>query len=117
MTSHGNFAGSSQSVCDPLEMIVSALLMSVGINSSLCILFFALYSIIRKQPGYYYVYVPRLLTAKGIKRIRDRMRRLLPSSDWVKAAWKLSEEDLLSTSGLDAVVFIRIIILRYELDF
>ncbi|CAO2829535.1 unnamed protein product [Amaranthus hypochondriacus] len=96
-------------------MIVSALLMSVGINSSLCILFFALYSIIRKQPGYYYVYVPRLLTAKGIKRIRDRMRRLLPSSDWVKAAWKLSEEDLLSTSGLDAVVFIRIIILSLKL--
>lgn len=97
-------------------MIVSALLTSVGINSSLCILFFALYSIIRKQPGYFYVYLPRLLAEKGIKRNRNiRLRRLLPSPDWVKIAWKLSEEELLSTSGLDAVVFIRIIILSFKI--
>ncbi|XP_021739987.1 CSC1-like protein At1g69450 [Chenopodium quinoa] len=93
-------------------MIVSALLTSVGINSALCILFFALYSILRKQPGYLYVYVPRLLAAKGIERNRlIRLKRLLPSPGWVKIAWKLTEEELLSTTGLDAVVFIRIIIL------
>lgn len=94
-------------------MIVSALLTSVGINSGLCILFFALYSILRKQPGYSYVYVPRLLAAKGIERNRYiHLQRLLPSPSWVKRAWKLSEEELLSTSGLDAVVFIRTIRLR-----
>ncbi|KMT06996.1 hypothetical protein BVRB_6g153280 [Beta vulgaris subsp. vulgaris] len=97
-------------------MIVSALLTSVGINSGLCILFFALYSILRKQPGYSYVYVPRLLAAKGIERNRYiHLQRLLPSPSWVKRAWKLSEEELLSTSGLDAVVFIRTIRLSLKI--
>ncbi|KNA15383.1 hypothetical protein SOVF_098760 isoform B [Spinacia oleracea] len=93
-------------------MIVSALLTSVGINSVLCILFFALYSILRKQPGYLYVYVPRLLAANGIeKNLHIRLRRMIPSPGWVKKAWNLTEEELLSTSGLDAVVFTRIIVL------
>lgn len=91
-------------------MLVSALLTSVGINFGLCVLFFALYSILRKQPGTFHVYLPRLLAEKGTKRTRFRLQRLLPSPGWVERAWKLSEEDLLSTSGLDAVVFIRIIV-------
>ncbi|XP_074309686.1 CSC1-like protein At1g69450 [Silene latifolia] len=90
-------------------MIVSALLTSVGINSGLCILFFTLYSIIRKQPGNFNVYVPRLLAGKGIERSHYFLQRLIPSPAWVTAAWKLSEEELLSTSGLDALVFIRTI--------
>lgn len=92
-------------------MIVSALLTSVGINSGLCVLFFTLYSILRKRPGYFHVYLPRLLAEKGIERRHwSRPRQLLPSPGWVRRAWKLSEEDLLSVSGLDAVVFMRIII-------
>ncbi|KAH9626169.1 hypothetical protein KSS87_017693 [Heliosperma pusillum] len=90
-------------------MIVSALLTSVGINSGLCILFFTLYSIIRKQPGNFNVYVPRLLAGKSIERSHYFLQRLIPSPAWVTAAWKLSEEELLSTSGLDALVFIRTI--------
>lgn len=91
-------------------MLVSALLTSVGINSGLCVLFFTLYSILRKQPNNYDVYIPRLLvegTSKG--RSGFNLERLIPSPGWVRAAWKLSEEELLSSSGLDAVVFMRII--------
>ncbi|TYJ00460.1 hypothetical protein E1A91_A13G087400v1 [Gossypium mustelinum] len=91
-------------------MLVSALLTSVGINSGLCVLFFTLYSILRKQPTNYEVYIPRLI-AEGSSKRRSHfnLERLIPSPGWVKRAWKLSEEDLLSTSGLDAVVFMRVI--------
>ncbi|WVZ12774.1 hypothetical protein V8G54_017304 [Vigna mungo] len=91
-------------------MIVSALLTSVGINTALCVLFFTLYSILRKQPSNYEVYVPRLL-AEGISKRRSRfnLERLIPSAGWVAKAWRLSEEELLSLSGLDGVVFMRMI--------
>ncbi|KAK8979603.1 hypothetical protein V6N11_073595 [Hibiscus sabdariffa] len=65
---------------------------------------------LRKQPSNYEVYIPRLLDAEGKpKRSTFNLVRLIPSTGWVKRAWKLSEEDLLLTSGLDAVVFMRII--------
>ncbi|XAR55899.1 hypothetical protein NMG60_11036132 [Bertholletia excelsa] len=92
-------------------MIVSALLTSVGINSGLCILFFTLYSVLRKQPGNYNVYVPRLLAdGKSQRRRRFNLERLFPSPGWLRKAWELSEEELLASSGLDAVTFMRIII-------
>ncbi|GAB4840061.1 hypothetical protein Ancab_020770 [Ancistrocladus abbreviatus] len=92
-------------------MIVSALLTSVGINLALCILFFTLYSILRRQPGNFDVYAPRLLAEKGIEQSDNfHLDRLLPSPGWVRGAWQLTEEDLLAMSGLDAVVFMRIII-------
>ncbi|RDY11770.1 CSC1-like protein, partial [Mucuna pruriens] len=91
-------------------MIVSALLTSVGINTALCVLFFTLYSILRKQPSNYEVYVPRMLVEGASKRkSRFNLERLIPSAGWVAKAWRLSEEELLSLSGLDGVVFMRMI--------
>lgn len=94
-------------------MLLSALLTSVAINSGLCILFCTLYSVLRKQPSNYAVYAPRLL-AEGTSKRRScfNLERLIPSPDWLKNAWKLSEEELFSTSGLDAVVFMRLITFR-----
>ncbi|ONI30891.1 hypothetical protein PRUPE_1G279800 [Prunus persica] len=91
-------------------MLVSALLTSLGINSGLCVLFFTLYSILRKQPSNYEVYMPKLL-AEGESNTSSifNIERLIPSPDWVKTAWQLTEDDLLSSSGLDAVVFMRLI--------
>lgn len=91
-------------------MLVSALLTSVGINFGLCVLFFTLYSVLRKQPSNYEVYIPRLV-AEGSSKRRSRfnLERLIPSPGWVKRAWNLTEEELLSSSGLDAVVFMRVI--------
>jgi len=92
-------------------MIVSALLTSVGINFGLCVLFFTLYSILRKQPIHYDVYVPRLLAnGESEHRSRFNFERLIPTPGWVRRAWRHSEEELLASSGLDAVVFMRIII-------
>ncbi|KAJ0099545.1 hypothetical protein Patl1_21867 [Pistacia atlantica] len=66
-------------------MILSALLTSVGINLGLCFLFFTLYSILRNQPSNLAVYAPRLLA-------------------------RPPKDELLSTLGFDAVVFMRIFI-------
>ncbi|XP_062111373.1 CSC1-like protein At1g69450 [Humulus lupulus] len=91
-------------------MLVSALLTSVGINSGLCIIFFTLYSILSKQPSNYEVYVPRLMAeGKSKRRGRFNLERLIPSTGWLKSAYMLSEDELLSSSGLDAVVFMRVI--------
>lgn len=91
-------------------MIVSALLTSVGINFGLCVLFLTLYSILRKQPGKYHIYVPRKLAdGKAERRSCFDIARLIPTPGWVKRAWQLSEQDLLESSGLDAVVFMHII--------
>ncbi|KAF5745478.1 CSC1-like protein [Tripterygium wilfordii] len=91
-------------------MLVSALFTSLGINSGLCVFFFVLYSILRKQPRYYQVFLPRLLAQGNSKRRRHfNLERLIPSTSWVKRAWSISEDDLISSSGLDAAVFIRMI--------
>ncbi|XP_055802878.1 CSC1-like protein HYP1 [Solanum dulcamara] len=92
-------------------MILAALLTSVGINLGLCFLFFTLYSILRKQPGNAKVYAPRLVAEGKSQQSSDfNLERLLPSAGWVTRAWRASEEELLSISGLDAVVFMRIFI-------
>ncbi|XP_034681282.1 CSC1-like protein HYP1 isoform X3 [Vitis riparia] len=99
-------------------MLVSSLLTSLGINFGLCILFFMLYSILKKQPGNFEVYAPRLLAEGKSKRISHfNLERLLPSPGWVRRAWQPSEEELLSSSGLDTVVFMRIFIFRLWLHF
>ncbi|KAH9740205.1 CSC1-like protein HYP1 [Citrus sinensis] len=86
-------------------MILSALLTSVGINLGLCLLFFTLYSILRKQPGNRIVYAPRLVEKEKKSQQADfSLERLLPSPGWVRQAWEPSEDELLSTVGLDAVL-------------
>ncbi|TYJ37784.1 hypothetical protein E1A91_A05G399600v1 [Gossypium mustelinum] len=92
-------------------MILSALLTSVGINLGLCFLFFALYSILRNQPGNIPVYSPRLFSERKAQEEDEfNLERLLPSPGWLKRAWQPSEDELLSITGLDAVVFMRIFI-------
>ncbi|XP_061358098.1 CSC1-like protein HYP1 [Gastrolobium bilobum] len=92
-------------------MILSALLTSVAINLGLCLLFFTLYSILRKQPSNITVYVPRLVAEGKVKEGGQfNLERLLPTTGWVRKAWAPSEEELLSNSGLDAFVFMRIFI-------
>ncbi|KAJ4788170.1 Early-responsive to dehydration stress protein (ERD4) [Rhynchospora pubera] len=93
-------------------MIISALLTAVGLNLLFTVLLFALYSILRKQPGNLSIYVPRLLASDGGTQTRAHFNidNILPSVGWVRAAWQPSEEDLLASSGLDGVVFMRIFV-------
>ncbi|XP_031491705.1 CSC1-like protein HYP1 [Nymphaea colorata] len=97
-------------------MIVSALLTSVGINLGLCILFYALYSILRKQPWNVHVYVPRLVAEKKVKEGGHfQLEGLLPSAGWIKKAWEPSEEELLAVAGFDSMVFMRIFIFSLKI--
>ncbi|XP_047322863.1 CSC1-like protein HYP1 [Impatiens glandulifera] len=92
-------------------MLVYALLTSVGINFALCVIFFTLYSILRKQPGNNDVYAPRMVNDQEYReRSHFKLERLLPNPGWVGKVWQDSEDDLLQSSGLDAVVFMRIIV-------
>uniref|UniRef100_A0A1D1XSZ1 Putative membrane protein C2G11.09 n=1 Tax=Anthurium amnicola TaxID=1678845 RepID=A0A1D1XSZ1_9ARAE len=92
-------------------MILSALLTSVGINLGLCFLFFVLYSVLRKQPENARVYASRqVVEGRAQQRSGFDIERFLPSPGWMRRAWAPSEDELQSVAGLDAVVFMRIII-------
>ncbi|KAL2898493.1 CSC1-like protein RXW8 [Bienertia sinuspersici] len=76
-----------------IEMELSALLTSAGINIGICSLLFSLYSILRKQPSNRNVYFGRKLA---------QMR--------ISLAWETSEDVILAIGGLDAIVFIRTLV-------
>lgn len=94
-------------------MKLSALLTSAGINIALCVVLLLLYSVLRRQPGNLNVYFGRRLAEEHIRR-RDSstLDRLVPSPSWILKAWEYTEEDILSIAGLDAVVFLRIVVFR-----
>ncbi|KAA8528429.1 hypothetical protein F0562_035784 [Nyssa sinensis] len=92
-------------------MNLSALLTSAGINIALCVVLLSLYSILRKQPSNINVYFGRRLAQ--VRSIHDDFfcfDRFVPSPSWIVKAWETSEEDILATGGLDAVVFLRIVV-------
>lgn len=94
-------------------MIFSALLTSIAINFGFCSLFFTLYSILRKQPGNILVYAPCLVSEGKLQEgNQDNLESLLPTSSWVRRAWEPSDDEFISTAGLDAFVFIRIFVFR-----
>ncbi|KAG6532793.1 CSC1-like protein RXW8 [Zingiber officinale] len=92
-------------------MNLSALLTSAGINIGLCTLYLSLYSILRKQPSFLYVYFGRQLTQRNNNYLDAfNLERFVPSPSWIMKAWGLTEEEILSVGGLDAVVFLRIFV-------
>lgn len=94
-------------------MEFSALLTSVGINIGICLLLFSLYSILRKQPSNVTVYFGRKIASRKLKRSETFcLDRFVPSPSWILKAWETTEEEILALDGLDAVVFVRIIIFR-----
>ncbi|KAF8024681.1 hypothetical protein BT93_F1761 [Corymbia citriodora subsp. variegata] len=91
-------------------MNISALLTSAGINIGLCVVLFMLYSLLRKQPSNFSVYFGRRFAHACPKRDSLWFERFVPSPSWIVKAWETSEEEILSFGGLDAVVFIRILV-------
>ncbi|KAL0558116.1 hypothetical protein IC582_006681 [Cucumis melo] len=92
-------------------MEFSALLTSVGINIGICVVLFSLYSILRKQPSNITVYFGRKIATKKLKHCETFcLDRFVPSPSWIVKAWETSEEEILALDGLDAVVFLRIIV-------
>lgn len=94
-------------------MNVSALLTSAGINTTLCVGLFSLYSVLRKQPSLVNVYFGQKLSQVNSKRHNNFcFDRLFPSASWILKAWDATEDELFQVGGVDAVVFLRAVVLR-----
>ncbi|KAJ0085615.1 hypothetical protein Patl1_08768 [Pistacia atlantica] len=92
-------------------MNISALLTSAGINIAISVSLLSLYSILRKQPSNVSVYFGKKL-ASMCDKLNDpfSLERFVPSPSWILKAWETTEAELLELGGLDAVVFIRIVV-------
>ncbi|THU72280.1 hypothetical protein C4D60_Mb04t10430 [Musa balbisiana] len=79
---------------------------ATGINIGFCALFLSLYSILRKQPSNLYVYFGRRLEKEN-SRYQDpfTLERFVPSAGWIVKAWEVTEDEILSIGGLDAVEY------------
>ncbi|CAL0323716.1 unnamed protein product [Lupinus luteus] len=91
-------------------MNIAAILTSAGINIAICVVLFSLYSVLRKQPGNVNVYFGRRLASQHSKRLDLCLERFVPSPSWIWKAWETSEDEILASGGLDAAVFVRILV-------
>ncbi|XVF39746.1 hypothetical protein PTKIN_Ptkin01aG0057600 [Pterospermum kingtungense] len=92
-------------------MDISALLTSAGINIAICAVLLSLYSILRKQPSNACVYFPRRLLSEPVKHNDPFcLERFVPSASWIMRAWQATDEEILAVGGVDAVVFMRIVV-------
>ncbi|KAL0325328.1 UNVERIFIED_CONTAM: CSC1-like protein RXW8 [Sesamum radiatum] len=94
-------------------MNISALLTSAGINTGVCVGAFSLYSVLRKQPNLVSVYFARKLVQEQSKHQDPFLfGKLIPSASWIVKAWEASEDELYAAGGVDAVVFLRMVVFR-----
>ncbi|KAL0288181.1 UNVERIFIED_CONTAM: CSC1-like protein RXW8 [Sesamum angustifolium] len=92
-------------------MNISGLLTSAGINTGVCVGAFSLYSVLRKQPNLVSVYFARkLVQEQSTRQDSFWLGRLIPSASWIVKAWETSEEELYAAGGVDAVVFLRMVV-------
>ncbi|KAK0572888.1 hypothetical protein LWI29_000016 [Acer saccharum] len=88
------------------------LLASAVINIGLAFVILALFSILKKQPSNAPIYYARRLS-----QVPDNvtfhssftLSRFLPSISWISRASRVSEDQILQTSGLDALLVIRLL--------
>lgn len=94
-------------------MDISALLTSAGINIGVCVVLLSLYSVLRKQPSNVGVYFGRRLVSVCSKRSDPfSFERFVPSPSWIVKAWETTEEEILAIGGMDAAVFLRMVVFR-----
>ncbi|CAJ1973500.1 unnamed protein product [Sphenostylis stenocarpa] len=91
-------------------MDIAALLTSAGINIAVCVVLFSLYSILRKQPSNVNVYFGRRLASRRSQSNDLCLDRFVPSPKWAMRAWEMTQEEMLTIGGLDAVVFSRMVV-------
>lgn len=94
-------------------MDIPALLTSAGMNIGISVGMFSLYSILRKQPLNVKVYFGQRIAQGRTRNENLCFERFVPSASWLLKAWEATEEDIFACGGIDAVVFLRIVIFRY----
>ncbi|KAI3731807.1 hypothetical protein L1987_62997 [Smallanthus sonchifolius] len=90
-------------------MNAESLLASAGINIGLAIVLLCIFSVLRNQHFNANIYYSRRLSLNAPISF-DRsftVRRFLPSVDWINEAVRVSEDEILCSCGLDALVVIR----------
>ncbi|XP_076950622.1 hyperosmolality-gated Ca2+ permeable channel 2.1-like [Bidens hawaiensis] len=91
-------------------MDIPALLTSAGMNIGISVGMFSLYSILRKQPLNVKVYFGQRIAQGRTRNENICFERFAPSASWILKAWNATEEDIFACGGIDAVVFLRIVI-------
>lgn len=69
-----------------------------------------LFSILKKQPSNAAIYYPRPLSKRHPLTFPPpfSLRRFIPSFSWIPRAFRVTEDEILQTNGLDALVVIRL---------
>jgi len=93
-------------------MDIFALLTSIGINIGLCAVLLLLRSILRKLPSNVRVYFGGRLASRKTPNDPICFEGFVPSRSWMVEAFQTNEEELLRIGGMDAVVFLRIVLFR-----
>ena len=93
-------------------MDIYALITSIGINIVLCVVLLLLHSILKKLPSNVRVYFGGRLASRKTPNDPICVEKFIPSRSWIVEAFQASEEELLRIGGMDAVVFLRIIVFR-----
>ncbi|KAG7012886.1 CSC1-like protein, partial [Cucurbita argyrosperma subsp. argyrosperma] len=91
------------------KMNAGSLLASAAVNIGLAFIVLSIFSILKKQPSNAAIYYARRLSlGQTISFEPFTFRRFLPSVTWIPRAFRVSEDDILSSGGLDALVTIRL---------
>ena len=93
------------------KMNPHSLFASAAINIGLALVTLTLFSIFKKQPSFAPIYYARRLSNGQQIHLHDEIfsfRRFLPSVSWIPRAFRVTEDEILDSSGLDALVIIRL---------
>ncbi|XP_030493276.2 CSC1-like protein At3g54510 isoform X1 [Cannabis sativa] len=87
-----------------------SLIASASINIGLAMVVLSLFSILKKQPSKAPIYYAKRLSLSNDESFHHQNQscRFLPSVSWISKAFHVSETEILLTSGLDALVVIRL---------
>ncbi|XP_068659849.1 CSC1-like protein At3g54510 isoform X2 [Aristolochia californica] len=91
-------------------MNAHSLLASAGINIGLALVILTLFSLLKKQPSNAVIYYARRLSKQDRISFRPlfTLHRFIPSVSWIRHALSVSDDEILQTCGLDALVVIRL---------
>ncbi|XP_054816533.1 CSC1-like protein At3g54510 isoform X1 [Prosopis cineraria] len=87
-----------------------SLLASAAINIGLAFIILTLFSILKKQPSNATIYYARRLAHRHSIPVPPAffLARFIPSVSWIPRAYRVTEDEIIQTSGLDALVVIRL---------
>ncbi len=87
-----------------------SLFASAAINIGLALIILTLFSIFKKQPSNAPIYYARRISHRHHIHFHQSLslRRFLPSVSWIPRAFRVTEDEILDSTGLDALVIIRL---------